>query len=88
MEIGDRRPGVVPERRACTPAAHADAARAVAAPEFVGIARWFNTPALSMAGLRGKVVLVEFWTYSCINCLRVAPHVKQWHEAIATRAWW
>lgn len=65
---------------ACTPAAHADAARAVAAPEFAGIARWFNTPALSMAGLRGKVVLVEFWTYSCINCLHVAPHVKQWHE--------
>lgn len=65
---------------ACTPAAHADATRAVAAPEFAGIARWFNTQPLSMAGLRGKVVLVEFWTYSCINCLHVAPHVKQWHE--------
>ena len=33
-----------------------------------------------MAGLRGKVVLVEFWTYSCINCIHVMPYVKQWHQ--------
>ena len=33
-----------------------------------------------MAQLRGKVVLVEFWTYSCINCIHVLPHVKQWHQ--------
>ena len=46
------------------------------APEFVGIDRWFNSPSLSMAKLRGSVVLVEFWTYECINCAHVQPHLK------------
>jgi cytochrome c biogenesis protein CcdA/thiol-disulfide isomerase/thioredoxin len=53
------------------------------APDFVGISRWFNTPddrPLSMAGLRGKVVLVDFWTYTCINCLRTLPHVEGWYD--------
>jgi thiol-disulfide isomerase/thioredoxin len=50
------------------------------APEFAGIGQWINSPPLTMAGLRGKVVLVEFWTYECINCLHVMPQVKQWHE--------
>jgi thiol-disulfide isomerase/thioredoxin len=50
------------------------------APTFSGITHWFNTPRpLSMTGLRGKVVLVDFWTYSCINCLRTLPHVKDWY---------
>jgi cytochrome c biogenesis protein CcdA/thiol-disulfide isomerase/thioredoxin len=51
-----------------------------AAPEFAGISRWYNTAngqPLTMAALRGRVVLVDFWTYSCINCLRALPHVKQ-----------
>jgi cytochrome c biogenesis protein CcdA/thiol-disulfide isomerase/thioredoxin len=50
------------------------------APEFAGISRWYNTPdgqPLTMSQLRGKVVLVDFWTYSCINCLRALPHVQQ-----------
>jgi len=54
-----------------------------AAPDFVGISRWFNTPGekpLSLARLRGKVVLVDIWTYSCINCLRTLPHLKGWYE--------
>jgi thiol-disulfide isomerase/thioredoxin len=50
------------------------------APEFKGINRWINSEPLTMAQLRGKVVLVEFWTYSCINCVNVLPHVKQWHQ--------
>ena len=50
------------------------------APEFSGISHWINSPPLTMAKLRGKVVLVEFWTYDCINCIHVIPHVKQWHE--------
>lgn len=54
-----------------------------AAPEFVGTGAWFNSPPLTMAGLRGKVVLVEFWTYGCINCLHVTPHVKRWHADYA-----
>lgn len=48
------------------------------APEFAGIDRWFNGGPLTMAGLRGKVVLVDFWTHSCINCLRTLPHLNRW----------
>ncbi|MBM2822110.1 MAG: ykuV 2 [Thermoleophilia bacterium] len=54
------------------------------APEFKDIKLWLNTPdgkPLSIAGLRGKVVLVDFWTYSCINCLRTLPHLKAWDRA-------
>ncbi len=51
------------------------------APEFAGIARWLNTPSpLSLQTLRGKVVLVDFWTYSCINCVRTLPHLITWYE--------
>lgn len=49
------------------------------APEFTGINHWINSDPLTMRSLRGKVVLVEFWTYECINCLRAMPYVKQWH---------
>lgn len=51
------------------------------APEFVGNERWFNTPGdrpLTLSGLRGRVVLVDFWTYSCINCIRTLPYLKAW----------
>ena len=50
------------------------------APDFAGITNWYNSPPLSLEQLRGKVVLVEFWTYDCINCIHVLPYVKQWHE--------
>ncbi len=53
------------------------------APEFVGNERWFNTPGdrpLTLRGLRGRVVLVDFWTYSCINCIRTLPYLKAWDE--------
>jgi cytochrome c biogenesis protein CcdA/thiol-disulfide isomerase/thioredoxin len=50
------------------------------APEFAGISNWINSTPLTMAGLRGKVVLVDFWTYSCINCIRTLPYVTQWYE--------
>jgi thiol-disulfide isomerase/thioredoxin len=43
-------------------------------------ASWLNSPALTPASLRGKVVLVDFWTYSCINCLRALPYVNAWYE--------
>jgi thiol-disulfide isomerase/thioredoxin len=42
---------------------------------------WINSPPLTLASLRGKVVLVDFWTYSCINCLRTLPHIKAWYAA-------
>lgn len=50
------------------------------APEFRGITQWLNTPALTMADMRGKVVLIDFWTYACINCLRTLPHINRWAE--------
>ncbi len=50
------------------------------APDFTGIDKWINTKPLSLAALRGKVVLVDFWTYSCINCLRTLPYIAKWHE--------
>ena len=42
---------------------------------------WFNSPPLTLAALRGKVVLIDFWTYSCINCLRTLPHLEAWYRA-------
>ncbi len=57
--------------------------RLAKAPNFAGIAAWLNTPnnqPLTLAGLRGKVVLVDFWTYSCINCQRSLPHVEAWYK--------
>jgi cytochrome c biogenesis protein CcdA/thiol-disulfide isomerase/thioredoxin len=51
------------------------------APEFVGTEQWFNTPGdkpLTLRQLRGRVVLVDFWTYSCINCIRTLPYLKAW----------
>ncbi len=53
------------------------------APEFAGISTWLNSPPLTMQGLRGKVVLVDFWTYACINCVRTLPHLTRWHERYA-----
>jgi thiol-disulfide isomerase/thioredoxin len=55
-------------------------AHLVAAPDFQGIATWQNSPPLKMEALRGKVVLVDFWTYTCSNCLNQLPHVKEWHD--------
>lgn len=52
------------------------------APEFVGNEQWFNTPGnrpLTLSELRGRVVLVDFWTYSCINCLRTLPYLNAWN---------
>lgn len=49
------------------------------APEFVGLDGWINSQPLSMSQLRGKVVLVDFWTYSCINCIRNNPYIESWH---------
>ena len=48
------------------------------APDVEGITAWINSPPLTLQQLRGKVVLVDFWTYSCINCLRTLPYLKSW----------
>ena len=55
------------------------------APEFTGIDAWINADPLTMAGLSGKVVLVDFWTYGCINCLRTLPQIIAWHDAFKDR---
>jgi cytochrome c biogenesis protein CcdA/thiol-disulfide isomerase/thioredoxin len=55
------------------------------APDFTGISDWLNTSPLSIASLRGKVVLVDFWTYSCINCLRTLPHLEEWDHAYRSK---
>ena len=56
-----------------------------AAPEFAGISEWINNEPLTMRELRGKVVLIDFWTYSCINCLRTFPHLKAWNRTYRKR---
>src|SRR4051812_7705440 len=48
------------------------------APDFTGTQRWFNSAPLSLGDLRGRVVLVDFWTYTCINCLRTLPYLEAW----------
>jgi cytochrome c biogenesis protein CcdA/thiol-disulfide isomerase/thioredoxin len=60
------------------------------APEFTETEEWFNTGVgghshtpLTLAGLRGRVVLIDFWTYTCINCIRTLPYLKAWNAAYA-----
>jgi thiol-disulfide isomerase/thioredoxin len=48
------------------------------APKIAGIAAWLNSPPLGADQLKGKVVLIDFWTYSCINCIRTLPYLKDW----------
>lgn len=50
------------------------------APELTGIAAWINSGPLTMESLRDKVVLVDFWTYSCINCIRTQPYLNAWYD--------
>lgn len=49
------------------------------APEIAG-ENWLNSKPLTIADLRGRVVLVEFWTYGCINCRNIVPHLRAWHN--------
>jgi thiol-disulfide isomerase/thioredoxin len=50
------------------------------APNFVGITKWFNSAPLSIGDLRGRVVLVDFWTYGCYNCVNTLPYVTRLYE--------
>src|SRR5687768_14581111 len=54
-----------------------------AMPEFTGIVEWLNGPVETPASLVGRVVLVDFWTLGCINCIRSMPHVVAWHDRYA-----
>lgn len=58
------------------------------APDFTGTQKWFNTPggeSLSLSELRGKVVLIDFWTYTCINCIRTLPYLEAWQQRYGSR---
>jgi thiol-disulfide isomerase/thioredoxin len=73
-------PGYSAERTIeVAPVKLADAQRV--APNFVGINNWLNSGPLNIADLRGKVVLVDFWTSGCINCIRTLPYVTRLHDA-------
>jgi len=55
------------------------------APEIKGIDHWINSPPLQLNQLKGKVVLIDFWTYSCINCVRTLPYLTKWDETYRDR---
>jgi hypothetical protein len=75
-------------------AAHLGVARAVDANDrgprevaaLAGAAQWLNSPRLTASGLAGNVVLVDFWTYTCINWLRTLPYVRAWAQKVPTSA--
>ncbi|MBV6822262.1 cytochrome c biogenesis protein DipZ [Pseudomonas sp. PD9R] len=66
MQVADKTPGTLPVEGSL--------------PPLNGAVQWLNSPPLDAQALKGKVVLVDFWTYSCINCLRTLPYVKAWAE--------
>lgn len=57
----------------------------VHAPEFASGLTWLQSEPLTLRALRGKVVLVDFWSYACINCVRTFPHLIRWHKAYAEK---
>jgi thiol-disulfide isomerase/thioredoxin len=69
--------GSAVQQMACAALAEKDEG---ALPPFIGATEWLNSPPLTPAGLRGKVVLVDFWTYTCVNWLRTLPYVRAWDE--------
>jgi thiol-disulfide isomerase/thioredoxin len=68
-----------------TVAANSSAAGGETLPEFQGIGEWLNSSPLTIAGLKGNVILVQFWTFACINCQRTLPYIVQWHQTYAAR---
>jgi thiol-disulfide isomerase/thioredoxin len=74
--VGATSPGISGEVAHGGTAAFTIAAAQNTAPDFA-VSNWFNSAPLSMASLRGKVVLVDFWTYGCVNCVNTLPHVTE-----------
>lgn len=54
-------------------------------PDFQGISQWLNSAPLTVRDLKGSVVLVQFWTFSCINCQRTLPSIVRWHQQYAAK---
>src|SRR5262249_32388452 len=61
------------------------ARRGPRAPEFPAGLKWLNSAPLTVSGLKGKVLLVDFWEYTCVNCMRTLPYLKAWHERYADK---
>jgi thiol-disulfide isomerase/thioredoxin len=61
------------------------AAASAGLPEFQGISQWLNSAPLTVGDLKGSVVLVQFWTFACINCQRTLPYIVQWHQQYAAK---
>ncbi len=68
---------------AITPTSATLASAGTALPDFQGISQWLNSAPTSIANLKGNVVLVQFWTFACINCQRTLPSVVRWHQQYA-----
>ena len=83
--IGAASLGIGGEATRDTTAPFTVAAAQGAAPDFTGIGKWFNSAPLNIADLRGKVVLVNFWTYACVNCINALPHVVALNEKYKDR---
>src|SRR5919199_1099934 len=67
---------------------HIDESQFIKAPEFTQISGYINTPnnsSITLSSLKGKVVLVDFWTYSCINCIRTIPYLNDWNQKYAEK---
>jgi thiol-disulfide isomerase/thioredoxin len=60
-------------------------AAAPSLPEFQGITNWLNSSPLTVADLQGSIVLIQFWTFACINCQRTLPYVVDWHQKYASQ---
>jgi thiol-disulfide isomerase/thioredoxin len=54
-------------------------------PEFQGISQWLNSEPLTVSALKGSVVLIQFWTFACINCQRTLPYLTEWHRQYAAQ---
>jgi thiol-disulfide isomerase/thioredoxin len=70
----DGKPTIDPQRPVLDGSTHASA------PELTGVTEWINSKPLTLAGQRGKVVVVHFWTNGCINCIHNYPHYRAWQE--------
>jgi thiol-disulfide isomerase/thioredoxin len=81
----DRRSFIAGTGSLATASLLATAARAAIAPEFVGLTGWINSAPLTMLGLRGRPVLVNFFARSCSNCIATMPYLERWYEAYRER---
>ena len=82
----------ITSKQAKVPLLHGLSAGAVAGQsELASLERadeWINSPPLTASALRGKVVLIDFWTFTCINWLRTLPYVRAWEGSTAIMVWW